>query len=150
MWPSRANGSAVLISFSHGSFPEHLTIVLCNLVPVRLILVKIVLPVEAAPRLDLAIQSQGSSHRRNKSRFLEMGLATRKSDIEEGNMRICFLTGRSQSIREELPRGIEPCMNLDSNGQFPLVKPSILDLIRALGGRRSLATLLFLLFRRVF
>lgn len=47
------------------------TVILCDLVPSRLILVKVVLAIEAAHRLDLAIQGQRSPQRWEESGCLE-------------------------------------------------------------------------------
>ena len=58
MWPSLAKGSAR--SHQHGNCTRTidgaLTVILSDLVACGLILVEVVLPVEAAPMLDLTVQ----------------------------------------------------------------------------------------------
>jgi len=97
------------------------TVILRNLVSVRLILVKIMLAVKTALSLHMAIESDSSTQRWYQRLFLEHWLRSRKSNVKKGRMLIGCIVGRSRGTGEELPGGVELCMYLDADGEFPLL-----------------------------
>lgn len=99
-----------------------LTIVLCYLIARRLILVKVVLPVEAAPMLDLTVQGQSCTQRRQKRFLLEMGLSTREGGIEKCYVRIRRGIGRCCGTGEELPGGVELGVDLNADRELPFLQ----------------------------
>jgi hypothetical protein len=67
---------------------QRVTIVLCNLITRRLVLIKVVFPVEAAPVLNLAVQSQRCAQRGQKRFLLEMRLGPWKCGVKQRYMRV--------------------------------------------------------------
>lgn len=138
--PSRAKGSvgrAVSICKT-GHWADRgggweTTIVLGDLVALRLVLVEVVLAVEAALRLDRAAQSEGCPQRRDQRLALEVRLCAGEGDIEEGDMGVGRVGGGCRGGGEELAGGVELGVDLDAHRQLPLLQTRIGALGFAIG-----------------
>lgn len=97
------------------------TIILCDLVTRRLILVEVVFSVEAASVLDLAIQRESCAQSREERFFLEVRLRAGECGIEECYMAIWRVIGRRRSTREEFPRRIELSVYLNADCEPPFL-----------------------------
>jgi hypothetical protein len=83
---------------------QRLTIVLCNLITRRLVLIEVVFPVEAAPVLDFAVQRQRCTQSGQKRFLLEVWLGSRECGVKQRYMRVRRSIGRRCGGREETPK----------------------------------------------
>lgn len=101
------------------------TIVLGDLVALRLVLVEVVLPVEAALGLDVASQRDSGAQCRDQCLALEVRLGTREGDVEEGGMGVGRVGGRGRGAGEQLASCVELGVDLDAHRQLPLLQQRI-------------------------
>lgn len=95
-------------------------VVLGNLVSRGLVLVEVVLAIEAALRLDGAVEGKSTADG-GKERFdLELGLAARKGHVEESGVSVWRLADRSGRAREEFAGRVELGVDFNTYRQLPL------------------------------
>ena len=67
---------------------------------------EIMLAVPLTRGLDLAVESESRAKGRDQGFFLELGLRTGKSEVEEGDVRVGGIVDGRGGGREEFSRGV--------------------------------------------
>ena len=100
-------------------------VILRNLIPRGLVPVEIMFPVEAADGLDVAVEGQRGAQSGDQGLLLKNRLASGYGQVEEGDARVGFLikggAGAGAGRGEELLRGIQLGVDLDSYGELPAI-----------------------------
>ena len=128
------------------------TIVLRDLISIRLIPPKVMLSVPATLRLHLTSQRQRSSHSRQKCLLLKLRLGSRRSSIEESDVCVWRVTQGCFGGREQLPCGVELGVDFNANCEFPFLVSGIFlvlfGLFVRLSGKFASFGLVFQLFAK--
>lgn len=96
-----------------------LTIILRNLIAIRLIPPEVMLPIPAALSLNLAPERERGANSRKQRLLLKPRLRTRQSGVKGRNMSIRCARQRGPGCRKELALGVELSVNLNADREFP-------------------------------
>lgn len=104
------------------------TVVLCYLIACWLVLVEVVLPIERALPLYIAIKGNSCAQRWQQRPSLKVRLASRERDIEQCYVCIWRIIARGGRARKELLCGVELGVYLNANCQLPFLELRIASL----------------------